>query len=49
MGVLTPQKVTFHADVKNLVDHILPKIFEMWKTEDDKWVTVRSLHPSLAG
>ena len=27
-----------HANVKQLVDHILPKIFEMWKTEDDKWV-----------
>jgi hypothetical protein len=37
--VLTPsQQVPFHADVKKLVGHILPRIFEAWATEDDKWV-----------
>jgi hypothetical protein len=33
------QQIPFHADVKKLVDHILPPIFEAWKTEDDKWVS----------
>jgi hypothetical protein len=38
-SVLTPsQQVPFHADVKKLVGHILPRIFEAWATEDDKWV-----------
>jgi hypothetical protein len=36
----TSQQVPFHADVKKLVDHILPRIFEAWATEDDKWVFV---------
>jgi hypothetical protein len=31
-------KVPFHADVKKLVDHILPHLLEAWKTEDDKCV-----------
>ena len=30
------QQVPFHADVKRLVDHVLPAIFEACKTEDDK-------------
>ncbi|RSH86663.1 uncharacterized protein EHS24_004934 [Apiotrichum porosum] len=33
-------KVPFHADVKKIVDHILPHIFENWKTEDDKGVVI---------
>lgn len=28
--------VPLHADVKKLVDHILPQIFEAWDSEDDK-------------
>ncbi len=30
------QRVPFHADVKKLVNHVLPPIFEAWKTEDDR-------------
>ncbi|KAI9636830.1 putative importin beta-4 subunit [Dioszegia hungarica] len=33
-------QIPFHADVKKLVDHILPPIFEAWKTEDDKSVVI---------
>lgn len=33
---LIRQKVPLHNDVKQLVEHILPPIFEAWKTEDDK-------------
>ena len=29
-------QVPLHADVKKVVNHILPRIFEVWKTEDDK-------------
>lgn len=36
-------KVPFHADVKKIVDHILPHIFENWKTEDDKCVLFSDL------
>jgi hypothetical protein len=27
--------VPLNGDVKKLVDHLLPQIFEAWKTEDD--------------
>ncbi|ORY33044.1 putative importin beta-4 subunit [Naematelia encephala] len=33
-------KVPFHQDVKKLVDHILPKLFETWQTEDDRSVVI---------
>ena len=33
-------RVQFHPDVKKAVDHILPTIFETWKTEDDKLVPI---------
>ncbi|KAL7421107.1 hypothetical protein Q5752_003991 [Cryptotrichosporon argae] len=33
-------QVPLHADVKKLVDHILPQVFEAWKTEDDKSVVI---------
>ncbi|BEJ16224.1 hypothetical protein CspHIS471_0508290 [Cutaneotrichosporon sp. HIS471] len=33
-------KVPLHADVKKLVDHILPHIFDAWKVEDDKSVVI---------
>ncbi|KAL1407538.1 hypothetical protein Q8F55_006971 [Vanrija albida] len=33
-------KVPFHADVKKLVEHILPNIIEGWKSEDDKSVVI---------
>ncbi|ORX39229.1 armadillo-type protein [Kockovaella imperatae] len=33
-------RVPLHVDVKKLVDHILPKIFELWQTEDDKSVVI---------
>ena len=36
------QKVPFHHDVKQLVDAILPPIFEIWKTEDDQSVPLHS-------
>lgn len=39
-------KVPFHADVKKLVDHVLPHIINAWKTEDDKCVLMPTLPPS---
>lgn len=30
------QKVRLHADVKSIVDMILPSIFDAWRAEDDK-------------
>jgi hypothetical protein len=33
-------RVPFHADVKKLVDHILPQLLEAWKTEDDQYVSL---------
>ncbi|EIW66019.1 importin beta-4 subunit [Tremella mesenterica] len=33
-------KVSFHHDVKQIVDAILPPIFEIWKTEDDQSVVI---------
>ena len=36
LSLTLAQKVPLHADVKKVVGHILPPIFETWKTEDDR-------------
>lgn len=35
-------QVPLHADVKKVVDHILPALLDTWTTEDDKWVLISS-------
>lgn len=39
--------VPFHAQVTQLVDHIMPQIMDMWETEDDQQVNI-SICSSLA-
>jgi hypothetical protein len=35
-------QVPLHADVKKVVDHILPSLFETWQTEDDRYASFHS-------